>query len=120
MKKVIAVLLAVLMAFTALTAIAYAAEDTSGDENPSQGTEVTTPTDEETPQEDADNSFFGGIKDLFSRDEDAPAFDASQIGPTIGFIFAYPLLMGLQGLLIVVFIVLDLLGLELSDLGISL
>lgn len=127
MKKFLAVLLAVIMAFTALTAVVYAADDGTGNDNGTVQTDGDTDTTEE---EEESKSLFGIInlsdifdfseyKSIFGNNEDG-SIDFSNFGTTILFIGALPLISFLHGILIIVFLVLGVMELTLADLGISL
>ena len=112
MKKFIAILLAVLMAFSAMSVVCYAAD----------AKEDVAVTEEEEPSKLEE--FFAPITSLFDNMDGKVTiieYIADQdISGVARYIFISPLLGLLQGLLIIVFVVLDVLDLDLSDLGISL
>ncbi len=135
MKKLIAVLLAVLMVFSVFTAVAYAADAKAGEEvkaseekkddtkkEDDKKTEEENKEGEEGEEEDNTPEFLKGFTDLF-KDLDGKTtfaeFAFTDIAAAGGFILIYPLLALLQGLLVIVFVVLDVMDLDLSDLGIS-
>ena len=136
MKKLIAVLLAVLMVFSVFTAVAYAADAKAGEEvkaSEEKKDDTKKEDDKKTEEENKEGEeteegakevpeFLKGFTDLF-KDLDGKTtfaeFAFTDIAAAGGFILIYPLLALLQGLLVIVFVVLDVMDLDLSDLGIS-
>lgn len=112
MKKILAVLLAILMAFSAMSVVAYAAdgqqkEDAAVEEVPEEGTEEKAKFE------------FPLFKDLKGKIT-LPQFAIQDFGSAALYVVFFPLLALVQGLLIIVFVVLDVLNLDLADLNISL
>ncbi|MBO4341688.1 MAG: hypothetical protein J5870_01155, partial [Clostridia bacterium] len=133
MKKLIAVLLVVLMVFSVFTAVAYAADAKAGEEvkaSEEKKDDTKKEDDKKTEEENKETEegekevpeFLKGFTDLF-KDLDGKTtfaeFAFTDIAAAGGFILIYPLLALLQGLLVIVFVVLDVMDLDLSDLGIS-
>ncbi len=106
MNKILAVLLAILMAFSAMSVVAYAADDQQKDDA------VVEETEEKAKFE------IPLFKDLEGKIS-FPQFAIQDFGSAALYVAFFPLLALVQGLLIVVFVVLDVLNLDLADLGIS-
>jgi hypothetical protein len=105
MKKFLAVLLAVLMAFSAMSVVGYAADATTND---------TT-----TEEEDNSPAIVKTFKTLFEDLDDKITIGelaSSDFTTALRFVAIFPLLSLVEGLILIVFTVLNFLGMDIKEL----